>query len=263
MKIKCLMFTLLIFTFLFSDVGVALTGLEIMGRVDKQFEVNDEYNFLIMRLISKHGDVRERKMERYAKRENNGRDKVLIKFTFPFDVRDVALLTIENLENSIDDQWLYLPALKKTQRITAGKKKDNFMGSDFYYEDIESEDLSRYDYKLLRTELMNSQECFLVEAKAKDPKSQKESAYSKRLFWVTKDSSVIILAEFYNKKGKLIKVEESRGLKKIIDGYWRATYIEMRNVINGHKTILLVKNTVINGGLSNKYFNPNFLSRKM
>ena len=54
-----------------------------------------------------------------------------------------------------DDQWLYLPALKKTKRIATGDKSGSFMGSDFSYADLTSRELDRYDFRLMKQAEVN------------------------------------------------------------------------------------------------------------
>jgi hypothetical protein len=108
---------LLAFVVSFSGVAISeeLTGREIMERNEKQNKGEDEFNETSMKLVNKRGQERKRKIEYYSKTGKDDNDKILIRFVEPADVKGVGLLTIEHSDRD-DDQWLYLPALKKVRR---------------------------------------------------------------------------------------------------------------------------------------------------
>ena len=63
-----------------------------------------------------------------------------------------------------DDQWLFLPALKRVKRISSRNKSGPFMGSEFAYEDLVSREVEKYSYKFIKDEKCPTIEgnCFVL-----------------------------------------------------------------------------------------------------
>ncbi|MFQ6116110.1 MAG: outer membrane lipoprotein-sorting protein, partial [bacterium] len=119
---------------LLGSINITLTqdlsALEIMKKNDQQRKSRDERVELTMKLINRKGKERVRKVSQVTMTDASDNQKSLIRFLSPADVKGTRLLTIEH-SNRDDDQWLYLPALKKVRRISASDQSDNFMGTDF------------------------------------------------------------------------------------------------------------------------------------
>lgn len=251
--------------FVFLNVNLTLSqgfsAREIMEKNDQQRKAEDEQVELTMKLINKKGKERVRKVRQFTKTDADDNQKSIIRFLSPADVKGTGLLTIEHTSRD-DDQWLYLPALKKVRRISASDQSDNFMGTDFAYEDLGSEELENYDYQLLRAESLNGVECYLIEAVPNNDQERKESGYSKRHIWIRKDNFVGIQIKYYDKKGKLLKVFQASDVR-LIEGTntWRAHRMETENVQTGHKTVLLFDHFVINRGLKDNFFAQRYLER--
>lgn len=241
--------------------GQDFSALEIMKKNDQQRKSRDERVELTMKLINRKGKERVRKVSQFTMTDASDNQKSLIRFLSPADVKGTGLLTVEH-SNRDDDQWLYLPALKKVRRISASDQSDNFMGTDFAYEDLGSEELENYDYKLLGTENLDGVECYLIEAVPNNEKEKKASGYSKRHLWIRRDNFVGILIKYYDKKGELLKIFKASDIR-LIEGTnkWRAHRMEMENVQTRHKTVLLFDNFAINQGLKGKLFTQRYLQR--
>jgi len=110
--------------------------------------------------------------------------KSLTIFDMPADVKGTALLTFSHKTGN-DDQWLYLPALKRVKRISSSNKSGPFMGSEFAYEDISSEEVEKYTYRYIRDEDFDGQATFVVERYPVD----KKSGYTRQVVWVDRQSS--------------------------------------------------------------------------
>ena len=233
----------------------------IMQKNDQQRKADDERLQLVMKLINKRGKERVRRVTQITKTDADGNEKSLIRFLSPADVKGTGLLTIEHSDRD-DDQWLYLPALKKIRRISASDKSDNFMGSDFAYEDLASEEMENYDYKLLKNETVDGVDCYVIEAVPNNDKEKKESGYSKREIWIRKDNFVGIRTKYYDRKGELLKIFRTSDIR-MIDGSdkWRAHRMDMENIKTAHKTVLLFSNFVINKGIEDKFFTKRYLER--
>ncbi len=248
---------------LFANAAQAqeLSAREIMDRNDAQRRTQDEQSELTMELINKKGKKRVRKVSQLTKTRADGNENSLIRFLAPADVRGTGLLTHEQ-SNRDDDQWLYLPALKKIRRISASDKSDSFMGTDFAFEDLQQEELDKYQYTLLRSEELDGQPCYVVEAIPTDAKEKKVSGYSKRIFWIRKDNFLAVQIHFYDKKNDFIKIFNATDIREIGDsGKWRAHRITMENRKSKHKTVLLFENYRINEGLADKFFTRRYLER--
>lgn len=190
---------------------------------------------LKMTLLDEKGgkrDVKERTALILAKDTAEGGASRL-RFESPSDIKGVGLLVLAR-DKGASDQWLYMPALKKTTRIAGAQKKGSFMGTDFTFEDLEPRDPDTGVHVLLREETMGGQAVWVVESKAKDPAS---SSYGRVVQWVRKDISMPVQVEFYDKTDKLQKLLTAEGIEKI-GTYWTARKTTMRDLPKKHSTIM-------------------------
>ncbi|MEM0988880.1 MAG: efflux RND transporter permease subunit [Pseudomonadota bacterium] len=185
-------------------------------------------------------------------------DLGIIIFSKPRDIRGTGLLTHANIEPSDDDQWLYLPAVKRVKRISSSNRTGKFVGSEFSYEDLGSQEVADYDYKWLRDEPCPtdpSQMCFVVESYPKNPKS----GYSKRIAWTDHAEYRLQHIEFYNRRGDLEKTLSFLDYQQYLAQYWRAGTMRMTNVQTGKSTDLIWTNYQFRVGLSESDFDANRL----
>lgn len=230
-----------------------LTGRQIMERVEVQNDSEDETSTIMMTLINRRGKKREREIRNWGKKIDERNDKRFSRFISPSDVKGTSVLTVEHTDTD-DDQWLYLPALRKVRRISSSDKTDHFMGSDFTFEDIQSEDLEHFAYRLLGSETVDGVDCYVVEAIPVTEKKLKETGYDKRQLWVRKDNFVPIQTKYWNRKGEYFKLLRAYDVVKLDKGIWRPGRIEMEDFKAKHKTILEFKDRVINSGVSDNIF---------
>lgn len=237
-----------------------LTGLEIMKKQRELQQVKDEDETQRMTLVNKNGDTKQRKVVRLTLTSPDDLSKILIRFLFPRDVEKSALLTWEAKDGN-DDQWLYLPASKKTMRIASSGKKNRFMGTDFAFEDLRPENLSVHSYNLMGSEQVDGQDCFVIEALPANEKEAAESGYSKRKHWIRKDIYYTVKREFYDKKGQLEKFQTDRKLVNVKGSIWRANEVEMHDQLAGTKTIVAIEARTVEKGLKDSLFNEAALER--
>lgn len=236
-----------------SFSSAEMTGREIMEKQKSLHEVKDQKEAHLMKLVNKKGKVRKRKMLTYAMKTASGVNRSMLVFMAPKDIRGTGLLTWEQKDRD-DDQWLYLPASKKEKRISSSGKKNRFMGTDFAYEDMRPEDLDAHKYSLLGSEVIDGNDCYVIEALPATAKEKKESGYSKRSIWVRKDIFFTVKADFYNKRGRLFKTQKNIKLTKVTDRAWRSNLIVMKDLKKKHETHLAVKKRVVNTGLKENLF---------
>ena len=225
------------------------TGKEVIEKNYYREDGKDETSNLVMTLINKSGDKRIREIVQFTK-EYSGVEKKIVFFVSPADVRNTSFLNLNYDDvNKNDDQWIYLPALKKIKRISSESKGDYFMGSDFTYDDISDRTPDQDNHKLLRTEELNNETCYVVESTPKE----KSSMYSKTISWVIKDKWLFLKREFYDKDKKLLKVERADQYKQI-DGIWTTTHRVMENVQKNHITDIVYSNYKYNIGIDDSKF---------
>jgi hypothetical protein len=192
-----------------------------------------------MVLINDRGQTRERKSTTLTKLQKNGIDsKLLVKFLMPADIKGTGFLQIEHA-SADDDQWIYLPALKKTRRLVANNKKDSFVGSDFSYGDILLPKVEYYKHTLLRTEPLDGQDCYVIESIPRDDNIKRDSGYSKKLTWVRKDNFLETKVEYHDVNGRMLKTQSVTEHKLVEPDTqrWIAMRREMVNHQTKHKTI--------------------------
>lgn len=182
-------------------------------------------------------------------------DKIIMVFDEPRDLDGTAILTFTH-KTGPDDQWLYLPALRRVKRISSADKSGPFMGSEFAYEDLTSEEVEKYTYKYLRDEVQDNTPCYVVERFPVD----ENSGYTRQLTWIDQDEFRMRRIDYYDRKGELLKTMELNGYEQYLDRYWRPRLMVMNNHQNGRSTTLEFENYQFNTGLKDKDFNRNALA---
>ncbi|HUF92765.1 MAG TPA: outer membrane lipoprotein-sorting protein [Candidatus Limnocylindria bacterium] len=243
-----------------STAASAQSALEIMQKQRELHRAKDEEEVLALKLVDRHGAVKQRRIVRYTATAADGLSKILVRFLAPRDIENTGLLTWEAADGD-DDQWLFLPAARKAKRIAASGKKNRFMGTDFAFEDLRPEALAANRYALLGSEVLEGQDCHVIEAVPATERQAADSGYSKRKLWVRKDTLYIMKREFYDKKGRLEKVQIDRQLVNVKGPMWRANEIEMRDVQSEGRTVLSAERRAVDTGLKPSLFTESELTR--
>ena len=232
-------------------------GLEIATELDKRDTgFKDSTSTMVMVLSGQHGQSTQRAIRNRTLEGSSEGDLSLVIFDSPGDVRGTAFLSHTKKAGS-DDQWLFLPALKRVKRIASSNKAGPFMGSEFAYEDISSQEVEKYTYNYLRDEKVNGLDCFLVEY---DPVDRK-SGYSRQLVWIDKKEYRLQKIEFYDRKNSLLKTLSYADYNKFLGKYWRADTLSMENHQTGKKTQLQFSDWAFQTGMTEKDFQKNALKR--
>ncbi len=233
-------------------------GLSIAREADRRDTGFGDFTAnMLMVLKNRHGQESVRKIRiRTLEVEGDG-DKGLSIFDNPRDVKGTAFLNFTHKVGN-DDQWLYLPALKRVKRISSRNKSGSFMGSEFAYEDISSQELEKYTYKWIRDEEYEGRKCFVLE---RYPVDKKNSGYTRQVVWIDQIEYRAWKIEFYDRKKSHLKTLTSKGFKKYLDRFWRADEMNMINHQNGKSTKLVWSNYKFQVGLKDRDFNKNSLKR--
>ncbi|MCF6364851.1 MAG: outer membrane lipoprotein-sorting protein [Bacteroidales bacterium] len=232
-----------------------LTGKQIVEKAYNLPAGKDKTSVLTMTLTNKQGKQRVRKIKQFSK-DMGTVEKSIMFFQSPADVKNTSFMSWTYDSNKADDQWIYLPALKKTKRISSDSKSDYFMGSDFTYDDLGDRKLDADNHKLLKTETINGQACYVVESVSKD----EDYMYSKTKTWINKSNFVGVKKEFYDEDEDLLKILTIKKVQKI-SGFWVITNSEMKNVQKNHKTSMILNNVQINTGVSDAKFTERMMMR--
>jgi len=237
------------------SANAQLTGRQIVEKAYNRPTGDDQTSNLTMTLTNKSGSQRVRKIKQFTKDFGEVEKKIMF-FLSPADVKNTSFMNWSYDSDKSDDQWIYLPALKKTKRISSDSKSDSFMGSDFTYDDLGDRKLDDDTHKLLREDTINGNPCYVVESLSKD----EDYMYSKTITWIRKDNFVGVKKEFYDEDGELLKILTIKKVEKI-SGFWIITHSEMRNVQKNHKTSMVLSNVQVNSGVSASKFTERMMMR--
>lgn len=254
--------TLLITTLTLSSL-FALSAEQIAQKVHDRDEGDNITSQMKMILIDKNKDQRIRELKTFAK--DKGEDTLkLMFFLSPADVKDTGFLTYDYEDSSKDDdQWLYLPELKKVKRIASSDKSSSFMGSDFSYSDMTSRNVQDYTYKIMKEPVIGGHKTWQLMVVPKNDEVIDETGYTKSIVFVRQDNFVIIQALNYVKLGNKLKYMKLLGLEKI-EGIWTTTKIQMvtkKGKKTLHKTVLEFSNIKYNQDLDESFFKTRTLER--
>jgi outer membrane lipoprotein-sorting protein len=233
-------------------------GLAIAREADRRDSgFQDNTAELEMILRNRQGEESTRKMRIMVLEVKDDGDKSLMVFDSPRDVAGTAFLTYSHKRGD-DDQWLFLPALKRVKRISSRNKSGSFMGSEFSYEDIASQEVEKYTYKFLREESCQELECLVSE---RYPVDRENSGYSRQVVWMDKEEYRPWKIEYYDRKNALLKTLIFKDYQHYLDKFWRASLMEMVNHQTGKSTVLEWSNFHFKTGLSDRDFDKNSLKR--
>lgn len=215
-----------------------------------------------MRLYDRQGRARERTMIFLRLRgRGGGGDKTLVRFTYPNDIKNTALLVWEHPDGE-DERFLYLPALGRVRRIAGEERQESFAGSDLSYEDIGGRDLVDYTYAFAEQHASwtapdaTKHGAWALESRAKD----RNADFPRAVSLVLKDRFIIVHADIYNQRNELAKGFDVRRLERV-DGIWTALDLVVTNLMQKTKTELVTTSIRYNVGLTDNDFSRRALEQ--
>ena len=204
----------------------------IMDAVEARAEGDKVKSRLVMKIVDRDGRERERVVQSRGLEFEGGHKQIML-FESPEDVRGTGMLSIDyDAGEKDDDQWLYLPSLKKSTRISSGEKSGSFMGTDLSYSDMTQVDPDHYTYKVLKPSVKvkldgKAEECWLIESVPATKKAKEETGYIKSQVWVSKDKLMPVQIKSWIREGRKLKYIQFKDIEKI-DGLWFAKTIVAR-----------------------------------
>ncbi len=249
---------LIILLIIFQNIQAAeRTGLEIMAEVvERDSGFGDSIVDLTMMLFNHQGDKSIRQIKFKTLEMQDDGDKSLSVFNSPKDIKGTAFLSFTHALEA-DEQWLYLPAIKRVKRISSSNKSGPFLGSEFAFEDLTSFELEKFSYQYLRDETINGIDSFVIEMYPQ----YKHSGYTRQIMWVDKQRYIPVKVTYYDRKDALLKTLTYKKYQQYLEQYWRSDEMEMENHQNGKKTLLHWNKYQFKVGLSDRDFDRNSLKR--
>jgi hypothetical protein len=252
-------------TLLLSNSMLAYSNSEpdattIIKNVKDREQGIDRYSEVDLVQTMSDGFVRSRTLKMFEKEFGEER-KGLLYFIAPSNTAGTGLLmqSYAEIDNKEDDQWLYLPALRKVKRIATNSKEGPFLGTDFSFADIERMKISDYQYSFIEENNLDGNNVTVIEATTKDGLENPRTGYSRRMIYVDQEKNLILKDEIF-RASRLIKVFKVVSMKNI-DGFWTVTEAKMDNIVEGGFTQLIRKNTQYNQSLKDSLFNQRTLRK--
>jgi hypothetical protein len=256
MKPVKLVLTLLLSLLVAQPVLAAMSAREIMQAVDDRDDGDNRVADMKMVMIDKNGDTRSRDIRSFDKDKGEDKQRIMF-FLAPADVKDTAFLTYDyDAYDKDDDQWLYLPALRKSKRIASSDKSGSFMGSDFSYADMTRKNLDAYDFTIMKEEEVRGARVWQIESVPKTEEEIKETGYTKSVLFVRQDNFMVVRAVHWVKEGNRLKYLDVDKLEQI-DGIWTIQQMSMttkKGKSTLHKTDLSFSNIHYNQPLDEQMF---------
>ncbi len=257
MKGIILLFSLVAFSAAAFAETAEEKGMAIAVEADKRDQGwGDQATTSKMILRNNQGAESIREIRGKALEVDGDGDKSLTIFDTPRDVKGTAFLSFTHSLKS-DEQWLYLPALKRVKRISSSNKSGPFMGSEFSYEDISSQEVVKYKYKFIKDDVFNGRPVFVIERYPQ----YKKSGYTKQVSWIDKEMYQPLKIDFYDRKKSLLKTLTQHDYKLYLNKYWRPSRLEMVNHQTGKSTTLIWKSYKFKNGFRPRDFDRNSLKR--
>ena len=235
----------------------ALSADDIVSRSQEAFLApgDDMRARISMRLINKAGRERAREMTLLRKDLTDGDQKYFVYFHQPGDVRDMTFM-VWKYEGRDDDRWLFVPAINQVRRLAANDNRSSFVGSDFTYEDVSGRDLDADTHTLVREEMLDGMDCYVIESVPTDT----DAEYQRKVSWIDKATFLSMKEEYYDRRGDLARVYTTEDVQTV-GGFPTATHRLMVDLVKEHRTEVIFESVEYDVGLDEDVFTERSLRR--
>jgi hypothetical protein len=250
-----------------------LSAEAVARRVQDRETGRDSRQTLRMKLVDRRGRIRERVLDVTALRGRGtpgagpsapDGDRLLIRFTYPNDIRGTGFLVWEHPKGE-DERFLYLPSLARVRRIAGSETQDSFVGSDFTYEDIGGREFDDYSYAFAGSDGESAtwsqpggspRPAWRLESTRRDRSGQ----FPRVVSLVLKDTFVVVHAEIFNRRNERQKAYVVRRLESV-ERIWTVMESHMTNALENTRTELVVEKADYDVGLQESDFSRRALER--
>ena len=250
-----LLLSLLIFSFTTAILAQErITDSEQARAIFEEMEnrrnsIETEKAELQMVITDSRGRTRNRTLQSWS--ENDGDDsKSLIVFSAPGNVRGTGFLSID--EDGVQTQRLFLPSIGRIQTISSSERGDQFMGSDFTYEDLGSQNSEDFEFDWLEL----SDQYYTLRAMAIDSEQ-----YTSIEFDIRRDTYSIQTVRYFNQSNQMIKRLEAELFEQLSDSHWSPSKMTMFDLMEDRKTELTWSNRETNVEIEDWRFTERGLRR--
>lgn len=237
---------------LVAQTAQAVEGLDVVKDSERRMKSSTEKTSYRMDLVDANGQVQQsRTLELFYKR-SDATESTLFKFTAPPVLQGTGLLIVDSGQ-VVNDIWMYMPSTRRIRRIAGAEKSNWFMGTEFTHEDFEDYKISAYSFQLDQADepCGDKQRCVVVSSKPNKPTEVEASGYSKKVYWIDKESMYPVRIDYIDKSGAPAKRLDVRKLVKL-GNYWRPQVYEMLNLANGRLTRLTATSREVDGPLEDQ-----------
>lgn len=233
---------IVLFFFCMTRPGLAMTGDEIIKKVDQNLRGKSSVGESAMTIITPNW-TRTIGMKFWSK----GEEKFFIHILSPPREENITFLKKGNL------LYQYLPSAEMRIKITPSMMHQSWMGSDFTNDDLvkESSIVHDYNHQLLGEEKMDGRHCYKIQL---NPKPNAPVVWGKLMIWIDKHYLLPVKEEFFNENGEKIKVLSMSKVEKTNDRYFPMHWEMVPLNKEGHKTILDYKYVKFNVKIDRNVF---------
>jgi len=238
-------------------------GREIMEKAREASQFKGLEAVSTLRIYDSKGRERVRQTSMASRSFDNGAtEKRIIRFLSPAEVKGTGMLIFDYREKK-DDMWIFMPALRKTRRIVSSEKSKSFMGSEFSNADMSAPVLDDFRYEVLRSEIIDGTECWVIETLPVNEDVMDETGYGRRVVWIGKTDYVLRKAEYFNEDNELFKLMKASDIKAIDPGggKYMAMLMEMVNEKNGRRSVMSMDKIQYNPEVKEEYFTLAYLEK--
>ncbi len=232
-------------------------GREIAEEADRRARGFGDYEArLEMVLYDRRGGETLRELDLQTLEISADEERSLIYFRSPRDIRGTGLLTYSHRDRDTE-QWLYLPALRRTKRISVSGRSSPFMGSEFAYEDLVPMHVDQYEYRFVRDEELEGTPCFVIE---RTP-TYDGSGYSKQHVWIDVAEYRVLRIDSWDRRDRPVKTLRLGAYSLYLDRLWRPGEARMVNQLTEELTLLRWRDYRFQTGLTESDFSRAALAR--
>ena len=254
---------ILVFALAPAKAQQTLTAKQIQEKSVEATRVAGTESIAKLAIVNEKGQERIRQMAVMTKLCDNGEtEKKIIRFVAPADIKGTGFLTYDyNLLN--DDKWIYLPALRKTRRIISSENAKSFMGSEFSYADMTLLNIDEFNYNLLGEEPVNGIDCYKIEIVPANSVVEDNNGFSKKISYIGKGDFVLRKSVYYDLFGEEHKILKVKSIVEVdkTNHKFRLKEIEITNIQNQRKSILINEKIQFSPDIPDDYFTTRYLER--
>lgn len=240
-----------------ADAEPDLDGSAIIDRYLETQDVRSEMAFIKMVSVAADNSRSEHRFLAVQKQDPDGGRGYLLRLIRPEDVEGVTVLAKEDGDGKVS-QWLYLPEIGRSRKLSTEAQNTAFLGSDFSYRDLLREVPMANEYERLDDQFALGERCFVVRAVEKERENQ---GYAFRDLYISQETSQLLQVDFYDLEGRIIKslAAYDYDSPRIAGDSTRPQRAVMTTEGANTQTIFTVIEGRINEAIDSNIFDPEFV----